>query len=268
MRAYVIGDVHGQYTKLISLLQSASLIDQDLHWIGSDTTLWFIGDLVDRGPDGIEVIRLLMNLQRQASEAGDRVGVLLGNHEIMLLGAFRFGSQPTNWGGTFITDWRLAGGVETDLQRLSSAEATWLSNLPAIATIEDHLLIHADALFYASYGKSIEEVNASIRSILASSDTSTWNKLLDDFSEHKAFYESDPHADESSAFLVAAFLETFGSLPRLVHGHTPISSMTRQPVHRIKAPLVYAGRRCINVDGGLYLGGRGFVYSLPPANAW
>ncbi len=30
-----------------------------------------------------------------------------------------------------------------------------------------------------------------------------------------------------------------------------------------KAPFIYANGLCVNVDGGMYLGGPGFVYRLP-----
>ena len=55
---YVIGDVHGQLQKLRGLLRGAELIDEIETWSGGEGTLWLIGDLVDRGPDGIGANRL------------------------------------------------------------------------------------------------------------------------------------------------------------------------------------------------------------------
>ena len=52
---------------------------------GRDARLWLVGDLVDRGPDGVGVIELVRRLQRE----GD-VHCLLGNHELLLLAARRF----------------------------------------------------------------------------------------------------------------------------------------------------------------------------------
>jgi hypothetical protein len=45
----------------------------------------------------------------------------------------------------------------------------------------------------------------------------------------------------------------------LIHGHTPINKITGEPATEA---LVYAGGLCVNVDGGLYRGGEGFVYQL------
>ena len=53
-----------------------------------------MGDLVDHGPDGIGAVELVMRLQQQAARTGGRVQVLLGNHDMLLLAAHRFGTRP------------------------------------------------------------------------------------------------------------------------------------------------------------------------------
>src|SRR5437870_4994285 len=78
---YVIGDVHGHLKKLIKLLQDAHLIDEKHAWKAGTATLWFMGDFVDRGPDGIAVLDLVMRLQSEAAAVGGTVASLLGNHE-------------------------------------------------------------------------------------------------------------------------------------------------------------------------------------------
>jgi hypothetical protein len=91
---YVVGDVHGEYDKLVRLLRDAGLVDGELRWSGGDTTLWFLGDYVDRGPDGVGVVELVMRLQVEADEAAGKVGALLGNHEPVILSALWLGDQP------------------------------------------------------------------------------------------------------------------------------------------------------------------------------
>ncbi|MBD3871679.1 MAG: metallophosphoesterase, partial [Acidobacteria bacterium] len=89
-RIVAVGDIHGNFDGLVSILQRAELIDAETHWIGGGATLVQTGDIFDRGLYVREVLDLLMRLQGEAESAGGRVVVLLGNHEGMnLTGFFR-----------------------------------------------------------------------------------------------------------------------------------------------------------------------------------
>lgn len=78
-----IGDVHGDFGALKTILQRTGLIDQDLHWVGGKTWLVQTGDLLDRGPKERAVIDLMLGLRDEAESAGGRVIQLNGNHELM-----------------------------------------------------------------------------------------------------------------------------------------------------------------------------------------
>lgn len=84
-RIVAIGDVHGSYDKLISLLKGTGLVDEALAWSGGSAHLVLIGDLIDRGPQELAVLDLVRRLEEEAPSAGGRVHVLLGNHEVMNL---------------------------------------------------------------------------------------------------------------------------------------------------------------------------------------
>ncbi|HSV86044.1 MAG TPA: metallophosphoesterase [Levilinea sp.] len=257
--AYVLGDVHGQYDKVVRLLTGTRLLNADLTWNAANARLWFIGDFFDRGPGGLDIVNLVMALQPQAAVAGGEVGALIGNHEILLLAARRFGERPTRRpGGTFTSDWLANGGVAANLAALTSEHIEWLSNLPAMALVQRRLLIHADANFYNRYGHSIEEVNHSLRALLHSNDAREWERLLDHFSERDTFFH-DPK-------LAVEMLTMFGGR-QIIHGHTPISLITGETPHQVVYPVSYAGGLCLNVDGGMYGGGWGFVYRLPALRA-
>jgi hypothetical protein len=255
---YVIGDVHGQLEKLTGLLRGAGLIGPARKWTGGDSTLWLIGDLVDRGPDGVAVIELAMRLQREAAAAGGRVGVLFGNHDGLLVAAYRFGATPgTGPNGNFLAEWQANGGEAGDLARLSDEQVAWLTSLPAMTREGDRLLVHADAIFYTRYGWTIDAVNRAFASVLRSDDAAAWDCLLAAFAEHRAFI-----GGESGIARAAAFLRRYGG-GQIVHGHSPISSITRQPPATVTGALIYATGLCVDVDGGMYRGGPGFVYRLP-----
>lgn len=245
---YFIGDIHGHRDKLITLLTKAHLINRELAWCGGDSRVWFLGDFFDRGDDGIGVVELVMRLQREAGVAGGTVGALLGNHEIMFLAAHRFGNQ-----GGMAAAWRRNGGQERDLQRIKAPQIAWLRNLPALARVDDYLLMHADAIFYREYGQSLDAINDEIGAILRDDELGEWGHLLDLFSQRFAFAETRP----DGILRASETLRRYGG-QHIVHGHTPIQYMS--DVLYPDKPHIYSIKLCINVDGGMYLGADGFVY--------
>jgi hypothetical protein len=84
-RIVAVGDVHGAGDRFVAILQRAGLIGADQRWTGGASVLVQTGDLLDRGPAVRAILDLLMALEPQASAAGGRVQVLLGNHEFMNL---------------------------------------------------------------------------------------------------------------------------------------------------------------------------------------
>lgn len=80
-RIYAVGDIHGRLDLLDALLQQIE--DDDAARAPAETSVIFLGDLVDRGPDSAQVIQRLLDLSHRT----DRVRFLLGNHEEVFLKA-------------------------------------------------------------------------------------------------------------------------------------------------------------------------------------
>src|SRR5262245_61471562 len=119
-RLFVTSDPHGHLDTLASGLREAGLLDEDHNWVGGHDRLYVLGNLLDRGPDGVGVIELMMKLQSQADAAGGEVIVLLGNHEVLALGMHTFGVADIEVDGherNFAVSWMRNGGQGFDQDR-------------------------------------------------------------------------------------------------------------------------------------------------------
>jgi Calcineurin-like phosphoesterase len=246
---FVVGDVHGHRDVLVGLMRSAGLLDEGDRWVGGDAVVWLLGDLVDRGPDGLGAIDLVRRLEQ---ESAGTVRCLLGNHEASLLSAHFFGNEEVGPGTTFADVWRVNGGLATDLTGLTAEHVEWIVERPAVALEGAWLLLHADTDGYLAYGQSLEAINAGVSTALRSGAAAALAELLDVLSERLRL--DDPPA-------VDRLLRTLGG-QRIVHGHTPIASVLGLDPRAVTAPLRYGDGRVLNVDHCLFAGGPGFVTRL------
>lgn len=88
MSTFAIGDVQGCFQPLLALLQK-------IEFDAARDTLWFTGDLVNRGPQSLEVLRFVRDL-------GEKHQTVLGNHDLHLL-AVTLGVRKPHAGDTLDT---------------------------------------------------------------------------------------------------------------------------------------------------------------------
>jgi hypothetical protein len=256
---FVVGDVHGHPVELAAALRHAGLVDAAGDWAGDDTRLVFLGDFVDRGPDGIGVINLVMRLAEQAPEAGGAVRALLGNHEILLLGKHFFGDTlvPDGYGPrSFERSWRINGGLPADQERLTDRHVEWLLDRPALACLDDHLLMHSDTTAYLDWGETVADVNAAVRDVLHGEDLVEWWACWRRLTTRYAFRGTQGSATAD------VLLDAFGGA-RIVHGHSVFADQVGLRPREITEPHRYAEGKVLAVDAGLFDGGPCLVVRLP-----
>lgn len=126
MATYVIGDIHGCFDTLQALWPR----------LGFDhrrDRLWLVGDLVNRGPKSLEVLRWARDMDEQL---GDRMRVVLGNHDLHLL------AMHDGYGRRRRKD--TLGEVLSAPDREQLID--WLAHRPLLHRDGDVLLVHAGLL--------------------------------------------------------------------------------------------------------------------------
>ena len=125
-KTFVIGDVHGCLDTFDRLLKRIKF-DKKQHG------LWLVGDILNRGPDSLGMLRRAIKLEKKL---GERFRMVLGNHELHLLGVAA-GAR------------RLRGGDTLDeiLNAPDRGELlAWLRNRHFAYAKNGYLLVHAGLL--------------------------------------------------------------------------------------------------------------------------
>ena len=151
MATYAIGDIQGSYKEFRQLL--------DLINLNSNDNLWLVGDIVNRGPDSLLLLRFLRTIS-------DKVIIVLGNHDIHLL--------------------MVAGGYANaqsgdTLQGILNAPDRdellhWLRNQRLLHISEEYVLVHAGLLPSWSVAQAAELAKEA-ESFIQNSDRSIPLKL-------------------------------------------------------------------------------------------
>ena len=255
---FATSDPHGHLSELTAALQESGLVDEQSHWSGGDARLWVLGDLLDRGPDGLGVIALVRRLVEESASAGGVVRPLLGNHEVIALGTRLFGDAEVVHRGvvrSFAAIWERNGGLATDQAGIDEELFGWLAGLPAVGRDGDHLLMHSDTTGYLQWGGSVEEVNGAVRDVLAGDDPVAWFDVL------VRLGQRHDYAGPAGPAAARRLLDRLGG-ERIVHGHSIIGDLFAEPFDSYSEPRTYADGLVLDIDGGIYEGGPCLVARL------
>ena len=240
-RIVAVGDLHGDFQAWVTIARAAGLIDAGNHWAGGTTTLVQMGDITDREPDSLKIIRNLQQLQREAPRKGGKVLVVLGNHEAMnLLGdnryttpgeyaAFADGQSAARRDRVYEANRQVAeafyrsrdpklapdqvrakwmaehplGWVEHRLAWQPSGElGQWATHNPAVLKVDGTLFVHGG--LSAEFSKvPLEEINRRVAAAMAAADDSPTSILTDPLGPlwYRGLVGPDPDANAERARL-------------------------------------------------------------------
>jgi bis(5'-nucleosyl)-tetraphosphatase (symmetrical) len=142
MATYAIGDVQGCFDELTQLLAKVNFAKAD--------RLWFVGDLVNRGPKSLDVLRFVRDL-------GSRAVTVLGNQELHLI-AQHAGVERPHKGDTFQDVLDAADGAEL---------VDWLRRQPMVHVEGAYAMVHAGLLPQWSITKAVALGNEVGRALAA-----------------------------------------------------------------------------------------------------
>jgi hypothetical protein len=136
----IIGDIHGHYDELVSLLKNLGYSLQKGIWKNGDRIPVFVGDYIDRGPKIMETLKLVRDL----TESGNGIA-LMGNHEYNFICMHNYDSD----GKPFRK--RSESNLKSINQTLIALESEndfdsylkWMEQLPVIAFNDSLRVVHA-----------------------------------------------------------------------------------------------------------------------------
>lgn len=136
-RVVAIGDIHGSFDNFVAILTKAGLIDANRRWTGGKTVLVHTGDTTDRGPGVRDALDLLMSLEKQASSAGGKVHVALGNHEVM-----NFVNDLRDVGAEAMTNFGGEAAYRSAFAK-DGRYGKWLRSKPLLVEVDGTVFMHA-----------------------------------------------------------------------------------------------------------------------------
>ncbi len=226
-RLVTLGDLHGDATAARDALQVAGVLDGGENWIGGDTVVVQLGDILDRGDGEKEILDLFEKLAPQAKAAGGEFIWVLGNHEFMNVywdfsyvtpGGF---SAFTDVPGLDLSDPRLAAVPAKEKPRAAAflqggPYARRLAKHNTVAIVGDTLFVHGGVV--PAFTDQLEAVNYDARAWLLW-DELEFPALLDD-DDSVVWTRAYGEAGATDCAQLDQVLQSVG-VKRMVVAHTP-----------------------------------------------
>jgi hypothetical protein len=157
---YAVGDAHSDYARLTRALAAAGVIagqparPEQASWQAGRAVLVSTGDMVDKGPRALDVLRFYQILRQQARNAGGDVVILAGNHEAEFLA-----DPAAKKGAEFASQLHTAGISPADVAECKGDVGSFLCSLSFAARVNDWFFSHAGR----SSGRTLAQISNDLR---------------------------------------------------------------------------------------------------------
>ena len=218
MSNFVVGDIHGSYDKLMRALETSGFSDSD--------TLYFTGDICDRGKQNKEVVDFLLSL-------GDRFKGCFGNHDVWLYlwlteeDSYR-GNEVWTYNGGYTTvdsfKFLMENGVWTD-EEYRNKLISLLGNLKYIYSYTPNIrVMHTPTSDYV-LSRIENSLNLNLQDISLKKALDSWviqNRVYDEMLfDRSVLYSSN------KIYGTGMGVKSFGKdKPLTIVGHTPLKEVT------------------------------------------
>ena len=145
-RRWVIPDIHGCVSTLKQLIENGIQLTKE-------DDIYFLGDYIDRGPDGKGVIDYIMSFQEQ----GFNIRYLIGNHEYYCINAHEKDKHRIFTKSSIHREWQRYGAKATlksfgvrHPRDIDERYIEWMKKGEFFIELNDYILVHAGMNFNIS----------------------------------------------------------------------------------------------------------------------
>ena len=228
---YALGDIHGDYDRLVTLLVASKVIaaapssPTAAQWTAGNATLVCTGDVIDKDDHALKVIPLLQTIKAAAPAAGGQVIVTMGNHEAEFL-ADPDGKKEDKKAEDFLAE--LAGVTPQPITPDQVAAGTDPLNLgqfflamPIAARVNDWFFCHAGNTKNLSIPALTTALQAAIDADgYAAPFVATCDSLLEARMHPHPWWEVPGNTPAQDQAALAGVVKALG-VNHLVFGHQP-----------------------------------------------
>lgn len=229
----IFSDIHGNY----------QILEHILNYCNEKDEIYFLGDAIDRGPDGYKCMEKLIE--------DKRVTYIRGNHEQMLIDAWKeYNSSETDYDDIML--YVSNGGRSTweDIIKLGPKAKEFINKLK-IKMIDYKILEVNNAIFVLTHS-GIDPID-----IVGISEE---DKKTEEF-RNKIIWNREH-------FLHNCYDESLVNNVYIIHGHTPIEYLSRKRREELcqLRPFIYDSGYKVDIDMGTFSTGVSALLTIDAAN--